>query len=73
VRRLELIALHQVGLLRILPALSSAVIMPGAIAQELAAGRSEGYDLLDVSAYDWMHIRSPTACQRNYLSSQSES
>ena len=57
-----LIALHQVGLLHILPALSSTVIVPAAVAQELAAGRAEGYDLLDVVAYDWMSIRSPTAC-----------
>ena len=57
-----LIALHQVGLLHILPALSSTVIVPAAVAQELAAGRSEGYDILDVAAYDWMHIRSPAAC-----------
>ena len=57
-----LIALHQVGLLHILPALSSTVIVPAAVAQELAAGRSEGYDLLDVAAHDWMNIRSPAAC-----------
>lgn len=57
-----LIALHQVSLLHILPALSSTVIVSAAVAQELAAGRSESDDLLDVADYDWMTIRSPTAC-----------
>lgn len=57
-----LIALHQVGLLRILPALASDVIVPAAVAEELATGRTEGYDLLDVADYDWMTIRNPTAC-----------
>lgn len=57
-----LIALHQVGLLHILPALSSTVIVPAEVEKELAAGRSEGYDLLDLAAYGWMKVHSPTAC-----------
>ena len=57
-----LIALHQVGPLHILPALSVAVIVPAAVEQELAMGRIEGHDLLDVASFDWMTIRSPAAC-----------
>ena len=57
-----LIALDQIDLLRILPALSSNVIVPAVVAQEVATGRLEGYDLLDVGSFDWMEIRSPTAC-----------
>ena len=57
-----LIALHQVGLLQILRAFCSVVIVPAAVEQELAMGRFEGYDLLDVASFDWMTIRTPTAC-----------
>ena len=57
-----LIALHQVGLLHILPVLCSAIIVPAAVEQELAIGRLEGYDLLDVGSYDWMKVRVPSTC-----------
>jgi len=56
-----LIALHQVGLLHILPALSPTVVMPAAVAQELATGRSEGHDAPDVAGVKWLRIRTPAA------------
>jgi uncharacterized protein len=56
-----LIALHQVGLLHILPALSPTVVMPAAVAQELATGRSEGHDAPDVAGLNWLSIRTPAA------------
>ena len=54
-----LIALHQVGLLYILPALSPTVVLPAAVAQELAAGQSEGYDAPDIAGLKWLTIRTP--------------
>ena len=56
-----LIALHQVGLLHILPALSQIVVVPGEVEQELATGRSEGHDVCDVASLPWVAIRTPTA------------
>jgi predicted nucleic acid-binding protein len=56
-----LIALHQVGLLHILPALSPTVVAPAAVAQELATGRSEGHDVPDIAGLNWLSIRTPAA------------
>ncbi len=56
-----LIALHQVGLLHILPALSQIVVIPAAVAQELATGRAEGHDAPDVAGLQWLSIRTPAA------------
>jgi predicted nucleic acid-binding protein len=56
-----LIALHQVGLLHILPALSPIVLVPAALAQELATGRSQGHDVPDVAALTWLSTRTPAA------------
>jgi predicted nucleic acid-binding protein len=55
-----LIALHQVGLLYILPELSPTVVLPAAVAQELAAGQSQGYDVPDIAGLNWLRIRTPT-------------
>ena len=54
-----LTALHEVNLLRILPALGSRVIVPAAVEQELCQGRKAGYDLPDVSSVDWMLVCLP--------------
>jgi predicted nucleic acid-binding protein len=56
-----LIALHQVGLLHILPGLSPTIIVPAAVAQELATGLSEGHDAPDVAGLKWLSIRTPAA------------
>jgi predicted nucleic acid-binding protein len=56
-----LIALDQVGLLHILPALSPTVIAPAAVEVELATGRSEGHDVCDVALFNWLTIRTPMA------------
>ncbi len=42
--------------------LASEVIVPAAVAQELATGRSQGYHPFDVADYGWMKIRHPMAC-----------
>jgi predicted nucleic acid-binding protein len=56
-----LVALHQVGLLHILPALSPTIVIPAAVAQELAIGRSEGHDVPDAAALTWLGTRTPIA------------
>jgi uncharacterized protein len=53
--------LHQLGLLRILPALAGEVIVPAAVEKELAAGRRSGVDLPDLEALDWLTIRKPAS------------
>ena len=52
--------LHQVGLLHILPALAGRVVVPPAVIDELAVGRSRGVDLPDPAGLAWIDIRSPT-------------
>ena len=43
--------LHQLGLLRVLPHLIGHIIVPPAVVDELAVGRSLGVNLPDVSGY----------------------
>jgi predicted nucleic acid-binding protein len=52
-------ALHQVGLLHILPALASGVCVPAAVCSELAAGRALGVNVPDPTALGWATTRSP--------------
>jgi uncharacterized protein len=54
-------SLYQLGLLKVLPALASAVSVPGAVCSELAAGRALGADVPDPSALGWATTRSPQA------------
>ncbi len=49
--------LHQLGLLRILPALAGRVIVPVAVEKELAAGRTAGVALPHLEELDWVTIR----------------
>lgn len=51
--------LHQLRLLRILPALAGRVTIPPAVLDELAAGRARGIDLPEVSGLDWVAVRRP--------------
>jgi len=53
--------LHQVGLLYILPALTTRVIVPRAVASELEAGRKLGIGLPDPGSLTWMEIRNPAS------------
>lgn len=53
--------LHQLGQLHLLPALVKHVIVPQAVAAELAAGREQGLNLPDLSALDWVSIRQPVS------------
>ena len=53
--------LHQLGLLHILPALGSPLVLPEAVVTELDQGRERGIDLPDLSALAWLTIRSVSA------------
>lgn len=51
--------LYQAGLLELLPTLYGQVIIPAAVAQELAAGRGSGVALPDPSQLAWITIEPP--------------
>lgn len=51
--------LHQVGLLHVLPALAGHIVIPPAVAEELATGRTAGVSLPDPTALEWVSIRQP--------------
>ena len=53
--------LHQIGLLGLLPALASQVIIPVAVAEELAVGLARGIELPNVQALGWARVLSPAA------------
>ncbi|MEW6192546.1 MAG: DUF3368 domain-containing protein [Bacillota bacterium] len=53
--------LYQVELLHILPALAGQVVIPPAVVNELAAGRSWGIDLPDPTRLEWVIVRRPTS------------
>jgi predicted nucleic acid-binding protein len=53
--------LHQVGLLHLLPALASRVLVPPAVIAELAAGRQLGLRLPDPDTLDWVKIQAPAS------------
>lgn len=49
--------LHQTDLLDLLPALYSRIIIPQAVARELAEGRTHGIRLPDIATLAWVEIR----------------
>lgn len=51
--------LHQLQLLRILPALAKRVIVPPAVVEKIQKGRDLGMSLPDVTGQDWIEIRRP--------------
>jgi len=59
--------LHQVGLLHVLPALAGRVIVPSAVAMELAVGRAAGIDVPDISLLQWIEIRRPASAPASRL------
>ena len=56
--------LHQTQHLLLLPALYGRVIVPEAVANEIAAGRSHGVDLPDPPQLTWIEVR---AVERRFL------
>lgn len=53
--------LHQISQLRLLPALARRVVVPTAVAEEIATGRARGVNLPDLSALDWVEVRRPSS------------
>jgi len=53
--------LHQLGLLHLLPALAQKVIIPPAVAEELAAGRKAGIEVPEVEGLEWIEICRPVS------------
>lgn len=55
--------LHQLGLLELLNKLSSEVVVPSAVLQELNVGRANGVNVPDISQINWIEIREPESKQ----------
>lgn len=53
--------LHQLGLLDLLPAFYGKVIVPRAVAEELAVGRRQGINLPDLTNLPWLDVRDAAA------------
>lgn len=51
--------LHQIRKLDLLTRLVTRVLIPPAVASELAEGRNRGIDLPDPAGLDWLEVRSP--------------
>ena len=51
--------LHQIRQLDILERLAGRVIVPPAVVDELAAGRTAGFDVPSVSEFGWVTVRRP--------------
>lgn len=56
--------LHQLGRLEWLRELFGAVLVPLAVADELAAGRAQGVDLPALEAHPWIEVRAAPAAPR---------
>ena len=59
--------LHQIGQLRILPALAGRVVVPSAVLSELAEGRAQGVDLPNLDELDWVTVRAPLSAPATRL------
>ncbi len=53
--------LHQLDLLHVLQALTDHIIVPPAVVQELAVGRTQGVNLPDPTALEWVTVRQPAS------------
>ncbi len=51
--------LHQLDLLDVLQVLTDHIIVPPAVVQELAVGRTQGVNLPDPTALEWVTVRQP--------------
>ncbi|MBM3130653.1 MAG: DUF3368 domain-containing protein [Chloroflexi bacterium] len=53
--------LYQLGMLDVLPKLSSKIIIPPAVTDEIAVGKNLGVSLPDLGTLDWVTIRRPAS------------
>lgn len=51
--------LHQLGRLDLLPSLATRVTVPPAVIAEIEVGRALGYDLPDLTTFDWVSLHEP--------------
>jgi uncharacterized protein len=51
--------LYQLGLLHVLPALATQVIVPPAVVEEVAVGLAAGVSLPDLAVLEWVTVRRP--------------
>lgn len=56
-----LLYLHQLGLLEILPTLYTRVVVPDAVAAEIADGARLGYAVPELARLSWLDIATPSA------------
>ena len=49
--------LHQLGLLHLLPALGTPIVIPPAVEHELLTGKALGIDLPDLDELNWLSVR----------------
>lgn len=53
--------LHQLDVLHILQALTDHIIVPPAVVQELAVGRTQGVNVPDPTALEWITVHQPAS------------
>lgn len=53
--------LHQLDLLHVLQALTEHIIILPAVVKELAVGRTQGVNLPDPTALEWVTVRQPAS------------
>ena len=52
--------LYQLGLLHLLPALGTRIVIPPAVEHELLTGKNLGINLPDLEELDWLSVRHGT-------------
>ncbi|MGO8691435.1 MAG: DUF3368 domain-containing protein [Thermoguttaceae bacterium] len=53
--------LHQIDAMRVLKAIAGRIVVPPAVAEEIAVGRRLGLDLPDLALLDWVALRRPAS------------
>lgn len=62
-----LLYLYRIGGIEWLPKLFDEVLTPEAVRKELIAGQSKGYDVPDITKYDWIRIVNPKSMPSEWL------
>lgn len=53
--------LHQLGLIRLLPALGTSVVIPPAVEREILTGKALGIRLPNLEELEWLSVRTPAS------------
>ena len=59
--------LHQLGHLELLPRLSERIVVPPAVADELAAGKAAGFNVPLIGGHAWITVRTPAGASAERL------